>query len=62
MKKASAPTLREWLDMFGQESCAGCCYNNAYKAKCSYKKGYCARFDEFKGKKNQQPKQLRIFE
>lgn len=56
-------TLKEWLAKYGQESCTGCQYNNATKAHCSYKDGYCARYDQYRrDEKRRQPQQLEIFE
>lgn len=56
-------TLKEWLAKYGQESCAGCQYINLEKAHCSYKGGYCARYDEYRrDEKRRQPQQLTIFE
>ena len=56
-------TLKEWLARYGRESCADCTYNNATKAHCSYKGGYCARYDEYRAdEKKHRPTQLKIFE
>lgn len=41
-------SLKEWLNKYGQESCAGCQYINLENAHCSYKKGYCVRYDRYK--------------
>ena len=59
--------LREWLNLFGSESCVGCEYNNAVKARCNYKRGYCTRYDEYvrdEKRKNELKKgtQLTIFD
>ena len=59
-------TLREWLNLYGNESCSGCQHNGP-RANCYYKKGYCARYDEYvrdEKRKRQQEKgtQLSMFE
>ena len=41
-------TLKQWLAKFGSESCDGCLYNIPQRAKCTYKRGYCYRFDLYK--------------
>lgn len=44
MRKLS---LKQWLAVYGKESCNGCHYNIPTKAKCTYRKGYCARYDAY---------------
>lgn len=44
--KRSVMTYREWLKLFGNESCSTCRYNIAVKAKCTYK-GKCVRYDRY---------------
>lgn len=41
-------TLKQWLEKYGSEPCDGCFYNIQHRAKCTYKKGYCVRYDEYK--------------
>ena len=41
-------TLKQWLEKYGSEPCDGCVYNIPHRAKCTYKKGYCVRYDEYK--------------
>lgn len=55
-------TLKEWLAKFGQEPCNGCRYHIAIRAKCTYKKGYCARYDEYRrDEQRRKPRQLKLF-
>ena len=56
-------TLKQWLERYGQEPCNGCYYNNATRAHCSYKKGYCVRYDEYRAdEKKRRPQQLNLFD
>lgn len=48
MSKGKALPLRQWLARYGSESCDGCQYNIPHRAKCTYKGGYCTRYDEYK--------------
>jgi len=50
-------TLRDWLSLYGQESCSGCVYNQPIKAHCLYKgRNYCARYEGYlKDAKKPQP-------
>ena len=41
-------TLKEWLSAHGKEPCDTCQYFNFHKCKCTYKAGYCVRYDNYK--------------
>ena len=51
VKRDRILTLKEWLAKFGQETCDGCLYFIAPRCKCTYKKGYCVRYDKYKAEK-----------
>lgn len=55
-------TLKQWLAKYGNEPCDGCVYNISQRAKCTYKKGYCVRYDKYKSD-NKRPavEQLKLF-
>jgi hypothetical protein len=55
-------TLKQWLAKYGNEPCNGCVYNISQRAKCTYKKGYCVRYDKYKSD-NRRPsvEQLKLF-
>lgn len=56
-------TLKEWLSLHGKEDCCGCEYNNPVKARCSYKAGFCIRYDLYRKRQNgTPPEQLSLFE
>lgn len=52
-------TYKQWLAEHGKESCSGCRYNNARRARCNYRGRECARYVQYK--KEQQGEQLTIF-
>lgn len=55
-------TLKQWLEKHGSEPCDGCFYNIPHRAKCTYKKGYCVRYDEYKADQRRPTvKQLELF-
>ena len=55
-------SLKEWLRIYGNESCCGCEFNNPVKAKCFYKAGYCIRYDQYRNmEKSMIPEQLSLF-
>ena len=55
-------TLKQWLAKYGSESCDGCFYNIPQRAKCTYKRGYCVRYDLYKAQhKNPNVQQLKLF-
>lgn len=54
--------LKDWLAKFGQDSCNGCQYNIAARAKCTYQQGYCVRYDEYRrDEQRRKPRQLKLF-
>ena len=53
-------SLKQWLEKFGKEPCDGCLYNIIQHAKCTYKAGYCVRYDNYK--KSQKVEQLELFD
>lgn len=56
-------TKQEWIEKYGNEPCDGCQYNIPHRAKCTYKQGFCIRYDLYKRDfKRQKPKQLNLFE
>ena len=55
-------TLKQWLALYGSEDCAGCHYNIPQRAQCTYKKGYCVRFDNYRSAKREpNVEQLKLF-
>ena len=55
-------SLKDWIAKFGQDSCNGCQYNIASRAKCTYKQGYCVRYDEYRrDEQRRKPRQLKLF-
>lgn len=55
-------TLKQWFAKYGSESCDGCFYNIPQRAKCTYKRGYCVRYDLYKAQhKNPNVEQLKLF-
>jgi len=52
-------TLKQWLEKFGSESCDGCFYNIPQRAKCTYKRGYCVRYDSYR-RDNKRPDVLQL--
>lgn len=53
---------KEWLAKFGQDPCNDCQYHIAARAKCTYKKGYCVRYDEYRrDEQRRKPQQLKLF-
>lgn len=53
-------TYAQWLTKYGNESCAGCQFNNPVKASCHYK-GRCARYDEYVRDEKRKNEQLSLF-
>lgn len=48
---ASKPlSLKQWLAKYGKEPCDGCFYFIAPRCQCTYKKGYCVRYDDYKAR------------
>lgn len=45
-------SLKQWLAKYGNESCDGCFYFIAPRCKCTYKQGYCKRYDDYKAQFN----------
>lgn len=43
-------SLKQWLAKYGKEPCDGCFYFIAPRCQCTYKKGYCVRYDEYKAR------------
>lgn len=41
-------TWKEWLAKFGKEPCDGCQYFIMARAKCTYKRGNCVRYDRYR--------------
>jgi len=41
-------SLKQWLAKYGKEPCDGCFYFIAPRCHCTYKKGYCVRYDSYK--------------
>lgn len=55
-------TLKQWLSKYGNEDCNGCLYNIPHRAKCTYKAGYCVRYDSYKREhRNPEMEQLKLF-
>lgn len=47
-KSNRALSLKKWLEKHGKEPCDGCQYFIIQKVKCTYKSGYCVRYDRYK--------------
>ena len=55
-------TLKQWLAKYGTEPCDGCFCNIPQRAKCTYKSGYCIRYDNYrKEQKKRTFLQLKLF-
>lgn len=54
-------TLKEWLELYGKEPCDGCFYNIPHRARCTYKKGYCVRYDNYKASQREKVVQPSLF-
>ena len=52
-KKEKPMSLKQWLRVHGTEPCDGCKFNIIQRAKCTYKNGYCVRYDIYKKRFNQ---------
>lgn len=55
-------TLKQWLAKYGSEPCDGCSYHILQRAKCTYKDGYCVRYDRYKRDEREKVRQLELFE
>lgn len=54
-------TLKQWLAKYGSESCDGCQFIILHRAKCTYKDGYCVRYDRYKRDEREKVQQLNLF-
>lgn len=54
-------TYRQWLSLYGSESCCGCEWNNATKARCNHKGPYCTRYEAYVRDEKRKNTQLSLF-
>lgn len=55
-------TREEWLAKYGNESCAGCPFNNPTRASCSYRAGYCKRWDDYRRSERERERLPSLFD
>lgn len=54
-------TLKEWLAKYGSEPCDGCFYNIPHRARCTYKKGYCKRYDDYRKDEKERVERVKAY-
>lgn len=55
-------TLKQWLEKHGQEPCDDCEFFNIQRCHCSYKRGYCVRYDDYRQVERQKSRYPDLFE